>query len=106
MSKTAKIDVAVRVRPLLEHEKMDGLRQTRLKANPSNSEIRYPNIPHKVPNLFDRLVDPEGKNNKVYAFDKVCSNNCSQEEFYQTVGMNKYIDRVLEVHFVRFRARF
>jgi len=40
MSSTS-IDVAVRVRPMLDFEKTSGLKQTRLKINSSSNEIKF-----------------------------------------------------------------
>jgi len=81
MSSTS-IDVAVRVRPMLDFEKVAGLKQTRLKLNSSTNEVK--------------MIDQEGRNQRVFHYDQICDQRTNQEQFYEAVDLGKYVDRVLE----------
>ena len=59
----AKIRVAIRIRPVLESEKKQGYKSTKLAANLDTQEIKY---------LSD---DP--KQGKIFKFDQIFNESCS-----------------------------
>ena len=65
----SNVRVAVRIRPLLDHEKGKGHKQNLMEVNKENNQIS--------------LFQPDNSTRKNYQFDKIIDDHCCQQEVFE-----------------------
>lgn len=85
----AKINVVVRMRPLLPQELSEGGKSQLVTLNNSTNTVKY------SPLTF-RLASAKGKTGREYCFDKVFGPETSQEQLFSECGIPSLIEKVVE----------
>lgn len=78
--KNARVQVAVRIRPMLESERKRGEKAT-TKMSPDGNGI---------------LVSNGGRKSSSYQFDKVLDPQLDQDEVYETTDISSYLNKVID----------
>lgn len=78
--KNTRVNVAIRVRPLLEHEIKKGETSTDLMSVDTDSKV----------------ITIKGRLDKQYTFDQVLGIDTKQSEVYDALNINSYVKQVVE----------